>query len=239
MCRGAFTGTYNGIWPNGDKSFGGYADKWRGDSRFVFKIPDSMTNEVACTFFCAGVTTYGPLKRHGVNKDSVVGVMGIGGLGHFGIIWAKAMGAKVVAMSHSDKKKEVAKELGADDFISTSDAEDMKKYKSELSHILCTGTGNDFKWETYTPLFRPNGIFINVGLPEWNFPEIRPMLLSMGQVTICGSAIGSPAEIEDMLIFAAKKNIKPWLTTYSMKDAPKAIEDFRAGKPRFRFVLEN
>lgn len=198
-----------------------------------------MSNEEACTFFCAGVTTFSPLKRHNVNADSVVGVMGIGGLGHYGILWAKAMGAKVIAMSHSDKKKDVALELGADEYIVTSDPKSLEKYKHQLSHILCTGTGSDFKWETYVPLFRPNGIFINVGLPEWNFPEVRPMLLSMSQVTICGSAIGSPAEIVDMLEFAAKHNVKPWLQTYPMSEAPKAIEDFNAGKPRFRFVLKN
>lgn len=239
LCRNRFTGTYNGLWPNGDKSYGGYADRWRGDARFVFKIPDSMTNEVACTMFCAGVTTYGPLKRHNVNKDSVVGVMGIGGLGHYGVKWAKAMGARVIGMSHNDKKRDVAKELGCDDYIVTSDENDMKRYKNEMSHILCTGTSSDFKWETYTQLFRPNGIFINVGLPAWNFPEISPMLLAMSQVTICGSAIGSPAEIEDMLKFAAEHDVKPWYQKYPMADAKKAIEDFRAGKPRFRFVLEN
>lgn len=145
MCRTEFTGTYNGIWPNGDKSYGGYADKWRGDCRFVFKIPDNLSNEVACTYFCAGVTTYGPLKRHNVNADSVVGVMGIGGLGHYGIMWAKAMGATVVGMSHNDKKREVAAELGADDYIVTSDASDLARYKAKFSHILCTGTGQDFK----------------------------------------------------------------------------------------------
>ncbi|KAI8991177.1 chaperonin 10-like protein [Mycotypha africana] len=242
LCRGgprAWVGTYNGRWPNGDKSFGGYADRWRGDARFVFKIPDTLTNEVACTFFCAGVTTYAPLKRHKVGPDSVVGVMGIGGLGHYGILWAKAMGAKVVGMSHSDRKKDVAMELGCDDFVVTSDAESLANHKGELTHILCTGTSSDFKWETYVPLFRPNGIFINVGIPEWNFPEISPMLLAMSQVTICGSAIGSPAEIEDMLKFAAEHNVRPWLQKYPMKEAPKAIADFKAGKPRFRFVLEN
>jgi D-arabinose 1-dehydrogenase-like Zn-dependent alcohol dehydrogenase len=165
--------------------------------------------------------------------------MGVGGLGHYGILWAKAMGAKVVAMSHSDKKREVAMELGADDYIVTSDPKALASYKHQFSHILCTGTSNDFKWETYCPLFRPNGIFINVGLPSWKFPEISPMLLSMSQMTICGSAIGSPAEIEDMLLFAAEKNVRPWFSKYNMKDAPKAIEDFNAGLPRFRFVLEN
>ncbi|KAI7898559.1 chaperonin 10-like protein [Cokeromyces recurvatus] len=237
--RGRYTGTYNSFWPNGDKSFGGYATKWRGDCRFVFKIPDNMTNEIACTFFCAGVTTYAPLKRHHVGPDSVVGVMGVGGLGHYGIMWAKAMGAKVIAMSHSDKKRDVAKELGADDYIVTSNPEEMDKAKGQFTHILCTGTGRDFKWETYTALFKPNGIFINVGLPEWNFPEVNPMTLAMSQVNICGSAIGSPNEIEDMLKFAAEKNVRPWIKKYPMKEAPKAIEDFKAGLPRFRFVLEN
>ncbi|KAI8988531.1 chaperonin 10-like protein [Mycotypha africana] len=239
LCRQKRTGTYNSFWPNGDKSYGGYADKWRGDCRFVFRIPENLSNEVACTFFCAGITTYAPLKRHQVGPDSIVGVMGIGGLGHYGILWAKAMGAKVVGMSHSDKKRELALELGCDEYVVTSDAANLAEYKNEFSHILCTGTSSDFKWETYVPLFRPNGVFINVGLPEWKFPEISPMLLAMSQVSICGSNIGSPAEIEDMLKFAARHNIKPWLQKYPMKEAPKAIEDFKAGKPRFRFVLEN
>lgn len=152
LCRTQFIGTYNGLWANGDKSYGGYADKWRGDCRFVFKIPDNLSNEVACTFFCAGVTTYGPLKRHNVNSDSVVGVMGIGGLGHYSILWAKAMGATVVAMSHSDKKRDVSLQLGADDYIVTSDPESLDRYKGKLSHIMCTGTGKDFKCK-FTYLF--------------------------------------------------------------------------------------
>lgn len=71
--------------------------------------------------------------------------MGIGGLGHYGIMWAKAMGATVVAMSHNDKKRQVATELGADDYIVTSDANDLARYKAKFSHILCTGTSQDFK----------------------------------------------------------------------------------------------
>jgi D-arabinose 1-dehydrogenase-like Zn-dependent alcohol dehydrogenase len=75
---GAFVTTYNGKWENGDKTYGGYADKWRGDSRFTFKVPDHMSSEIASTFFCAGITTYAPLKRTGVNESSVVGIMGLG-----------------------------------------------------------------------------------------------------------------------------------------------------------------
>lgn len=77
-CEQGYTGTYGGKLPNGDKTYGGYADKWRGDSRWVFKVPDNMSSADASSFFCAGVTTYAPLKKFGVNEKSVVGVLGIG-----------------------------------------------------------------------------------------------------------------------------------------------------------------
>ncbi|KAI9486112.1 MAG: chaperonin 10-like protein [Benjaminiella poitrasii] len=239
LCTGHSTLTYNSKWANGDMAYGGYADKWRGDSRFAFKVPDNMPGEVAATFFCGGVTTYAPLKRANVNEKSVVGVMGIGGLGHYGILWAKAMGAKVVGMSHSDRKREVALELGCDEYLVTSDADQMAKYQRKFTHILCTGTSPDFQWATYLALIRPNGHFINVSAPDWDFPGMNAMTLIFNQVSIVGSLIGSPNEIRDMLEFADKHNVRPWIQKYPMKDVNKALEDFRAGKPRFRFVLEN
>ncbi|KAG2209486.1 hypothetical protein INT47_008330 [Mucor saturninus] len=90
LCQGGGVFTYNCRWPCGSKSYGGYADKWRGDYHFAFKVPDTMTSEIAATFFCAGVTPYAPLKRANIIPGkSVVGVMGIGGLGHFGVQFAK------------------------------------------------------------------------------------------------------------------------------------------------------
>lgn len=239
ICMGGAVFTYNSRWPNGDKAYGGYADKWRGDYHFAFKIPDNLPSEVASTFFCAGITTYAPLRRTGVNSDSVVGIMGIGGLGHYGVLWAKAMGATVVGMSHNDKKRDVALELGCDDYIATSDEKQMAKYQRKMTHILCTGTSPDFQWFPYINLLRANGHFINVMAPGWKFPELDPMLLLSRQVYIHGSAIGAPHEILEMLDFAAEHNVRPWISKYPMKDVNKAHEDFRAGKPRFRYVLEN
>jgi D-arabinose 1-dehydrogenase-like Zn-dependent alcohol dehydrogenase len=139
---------YNSKFPNnGEKTYGGYADRWRGNSKFVVKIPDNVTNEAACTMLCGGITSYAPLKRANVGPGSVVGVMGIGGLGHFGVIFAKALGARVVAMSHSDLKHDVALELGADEYINTSDDEQMNKYYKAFTHILCTGMSKDFTCE--------------------------------------------------------------------------------------------
>jgi D-arabinose 1-dehydrogenase-like Zn-dependent alcohol dehydrogenase len=111
----------------------------------MFKVPDSMTNEIAACFFCAGVTTYAPLKRNNLNENSVLGVMGLGGLGHFAVQWGKAFGAKVIGMSHNEKKHDVALELGCDEYLNTNDKEQMAKYKNQLTHILCTGSGSDFQ----------------------------------------------------------------------------------------------
>lgn len=88
-------------------------------------------------------------------------------------------------------------------------------------------------------LLHVNGKFMNVSAPEWNFPEISPLELLANQIHISGSAAGSPSEMREMMQFAADKNIKPWISSYKMSDVNKAIEDFRSGKPRFRFVLEN
>jgi D-arabinose 1-dehydrogenase-like Zn-dependent alcohol dehydrogenase len=144
-CKSGFYATYNSRYPNGQKTYGGYTTKWRGNKQFVVKIPDDVTSENACTMLCAGVTTYAPLRRWNVDTASVVGVMGLGGLGHFGVLFAKALGAHVVVLSHSEAKRQVAFELGADDYVNTSDSKQMDKIKLSLTHLLCTGMGEDFK----------------------------------------------------------------------------------------------
>jgi alcohol dehydrogenase (NADP+) len=92
---------------------------------------------------------------------------------------------------------------------------------------------------TYFALMKVNSYFINVSAPDWEFPKMNAFLLLIKQISVSGSGIGSPAEIEEMLAFASAKGVKPWITTYPMSEVNKAIEDFRAGKPRFRFVLKN
>jgi D-arabinose 1-dehydrogenase-like Zn-dependent alcohol dehydrogenase len=80
---------------------------------------------------------------------------------------------------------------------------------------------------------------MNVSCPTWNFPELNPLAAIQRQVVISGSASGAPAHFKDMFDFADTHNIKPWIQMYKMKDINKAIEDFEAGKARFRIVLEN
>ncbi|KAL9540157.1 hypothetical protein MBANPS3_009840 [Mucor bainieri] len=232
--------TYNDNLYNGEKTYGGFANRWRGNHRFVCKVPDAMPSEIAASFLCAGLTCWAPLRRCAVGKDSVLGVVGLGGLGHYAVLLAKALGAKVVAMSQTESKRSVALELGADEFLVTSDPKAMGSYRKKMTHILCTGTNPAaFQWNDYFNLIKANGYFINLMLGDWEFPPLNPTMLIFHQVSIQGSLIGSPKEIDEMLAFAVEHEIKPWITTYPMSKVNEALEDFKAGKPRFRFVLKN
>ena len=124
---------YNSAYPDGARSHGGYAESIRVCQHWVFPIPDSISSEIAAPLLCAGITTYAPLKRHNVKKGDNVGVLGIGGLGHIALQWAKAMGANVTALSHSDGKKEDAKKFGATKYINFSKPEELKAAKRSVS----------------------------------------------------------------------------------------------------------
>jgi D-arabinose 1-dehydrogenase-like Zn-dependent alcohol dehydrogenase len=124
-------GTYNSKWPTGEKSYGGYARYWRGDNNFVFVIPDGVDSAEAAPMLCGGVTLYSPLKQNGCGPGKRVGIVGIGGLGHFGLLWAKAMGAHVVAISRTNAKKEDALKMGADSFVSFPPSQNCPKNHSD------------------------------------------------------------------------------------------------------------
>lgn len=112
------TGTYNSKWADGSKSYGGYADYWRGSGDFVIKIPDSIPSDVAAPMLCGGITVFSPLAQNGAGPGKKIGIIGIGGLGHFGILSAKALGCEeITAISRTSAKKEDALKMGATSFI--------------------------------------------------------------------------------------------------------------------------
>jgi alcohol dehydrogenase (NADP+) len=137
-CPNQWIGTYSDHHRNGGKTYGGYATYNRCPSRFVVKIPEGLDSSLAAPMLCAGVTTYSPLKVNGAGPGKRIGVIGIGGLGHFAIQWGKALGAEVVAISRKGSKKADAVALGADDFIATDEEEDWAKtHNGTLDIILC------------------------------------------------------------------------------------------------------
>jgi D-arabinose 1-dehydrogenase-like Zn-dependent alcohol dehydrogenase len=121
----------------GSISKGGFAKFWRGPSGYAVKIPQQLDLASAAPMFCGGITVYSPLEDYGAGtKAKTVGVIGIGGLGHYAVMFAKAMGANVTAISRSKDKAEDAKTLGADKYIAMS--EGTKGHEGSLDLIICT-----------------------------------------------------------------------------------------------------
>ena len=145
-CYKGLTGTYNADKKHGrvggnqeTKTFGGYSGSNVVHEDDVLKIPDGMDLEKTAPIMCAGITMYSPLCKWGLKEGGkTVGIIGIGGLGTMGIKLAKAMGNKVVAISTSDKKKDMAMEKGADVFIASKDPEQMKANAFTCDVILNT-----------------------------------------------------------------------------------------------------
>lgn len=130
---------YNSKHFNGDVNTGGYATHHRSPSHFVVRIPDGLESSQAAPMLCGGVTVFRPLKVHGVGPGKSVGIVGVGGLGHYGVLFAKAMGARVVGISRRENKRAEVMGLGADDYIATADEEDWAaKHAKSLDVIIST-----------------------------------------------------------------------------------------------------
>lgn len=234
-------GTYNGTFANGGKSYGGYSLYNRSPSSFVIKIPDAIPSAEAAPMLCGGITTYSPLKQHGCGPGKSVGIIGVGGLGHFGILFAKALGAdRVVAISRKGNKREDALKLGADAYIATDeDPEWATKNASSLDLIISTVSSSKMPIVQYSQLLRFRGTLVQLGAPEDGALEIPAFALIVKGIKLGGSLIGSPDEIREMLDLAATKGVKPWIEERPMKEANQAILDMDKGNARFRYVLVN
>ncbi|KAI2819797.1 hypothetical protein CBS63078_5900 [Aspergillus niger] len=201
------TGTYNSrYWDNetGKRSdviaYGGFARKWRGPAAFAFRIPEGLKSEVAAPLLCAGTTVFAPLRKYldGNGKGKTVAVVGIGGLGHLGIMFAKALGCeRVIGISRSNMKREDAvKGLGADGFIATGEEKGWeKKWSRSVDLILCTVDGDDMPLGKYLRLLKAGGTFVLVGAPEKPLPRMRAFELIGKGVNVTGSNIGSREDI--------------------------------------------
>jgi alcohol dehydrogenase (NADP+) len=234
--------TYAMEWPGtGEIGHGGYADYHRAKGPFTFKIPEGLDSIEAAPMLCAGITAYSPLKRNGCGPGKRVGIVGIGGLGHYGLTWAKALGAsKVTAISRSSTKKAEAMKVGATDFIATGEEQDWpQKYARTLDLIVSTVSSHDLPLAGYLSLLATDGQFIQVGSPEDELPRFSAFHLMTKGAKLGGSVIGPPWEINEMLEFAAKNKIKGWTEARPMNDANQAILDQEDGKARFRYVLVN
>lgn len=239
-CNKGMIGTYGGRFPDNSKSYGGYADYTRVPAHFAFKIPAGIPSDIVAPMMCGGVTVYSPLKQGGAAPGKRVGVVGIGGLGHFALLFGKAMGADMVAISHSKSKKEDAEKMGVKQFISTHDDENWSEANARtLDLIVCTANNSDMPIQKYLRLLKPGSSFILVGAPEEPLPQIPAFAFISHNVFLGGSLIGGTKTIEEMLEVAVKSDVKSWIQLRNMKDANASVVDMDDGKARYRYVLVN
>jgi uncharacterized zinc-type alcohol dehydrogenase-like protein len=216
---------------------GGYAESVRANARFVLPIPDALESEQAAPLLCAGITVYNPMRIHGVNPSSRVGIVGIGGLGHLAIQFARVFGAEVTAFSTSPDKEEEARALGAHHFVNSRESKAIKEMAGTQDFILSTVSA-DQEWGTYMQTLRPTGTLCLVGVPPSPLSMHASPLIN-GRLTVSGSPIGSPSRLREMLDVAARHGVKAKIESFPMAKANEAIEKVRKNKVRYRAVLVN
>ena len=216
---------------------GGYADSVRVNSKFAIPVPASLDSENVAPLLCAGVTVYSPLRNHGVRPSSRVGIVGIGGLGHLGIQFAKTFGAEVTALSTSKDKEKEARDMGADHFVNTRDLGALKGVAGSFDFLLSTVSA-DQDWQALVNSLRPKGTMCIVGVPPSPI-TLQAFPLISGQKSISGGNTGSPRDLHEMLDVAARHCVKAITERFPMAKANEAIAKVKKSKVRYRAVLAN
>ncbi|RPA77076.1 alcohol dehydrogenase GroES-like domain-containing protein [Ascobolus immersus RN42] len=233
--------TYGAKYEDGTVSQGGYGSWIRAHEYFTFPIPDGLETENVAPMLCAGITVYSPLVRNGAGPGKKVGVVGLGGLGHYAVMLSKALGAETWVISRSDKKKEDAFALGADGYIATASGPDWDKdHKLSFDIIINTANSSEgFDYAKYLGLMDVHGRWISVGLPEGEATAVSNFTLLTNGVLMGGSHLGNRQEMLDMLDLAAKKGIKGWTQSIKISEegCKEAVTKLRKGDVRYRYVL--
>ena len=158
--------TYGSIYPNDEgKSYGGYANYHRTNGHFVVPIPAELDSIDVAPMLCGGITVFTPLYQNGCGPGKTVAIVGVGGLGHFAVLFARALGAdKVIGISRKNMKRNDVLELGANQYIATDeDADWAISNRRSVDLMLCTISSKDMPLEEYLQLLKAKGTFIQVG----------------------------------------------------------------------------
>src|SRR5467141_3682122 len=216
---------------------GGYAEVMIAESRGIASIPDELNSAEAAPLLCAGITTYNALRNAGLRGGDLVGVQGIGGLGHLGVQFARHMGFHTIAIGRGREKEKLAKDLGAHVYIDTTvdDAAAVLQRMGGARAILATATSGDAMGPLVSGL-AARGKFIVVGVPQDPI-QLNAFPLVFGGRSVYGSLTGTAIEQEDTLAFSVLKNIRPIIETAPLEQAADAYAHMMQGKARFRMVL--
>jgi len=236
-CEKGATWTYNDRERDtGAPTFGGYSDHIVVDEHFVVKVPANLDLKAVAPLLCAGITTYSPLRYVNVQPGQKVGVIGLGGLGHMGVKFAKAMGAHVVMITTSPEKGKDATRLGADEILVSRDPAAMARHAGSFDFLLNTiPVGHDVN--PYLALLKLDGKMDMVGV----LTDIEPLNganLIFGRKTLFGSGIGGMAETQEMLDFCGAHHIVSDVEVIAMQDVNDAYVRMQKNDVRYRFVID-
>jgi uncharacterized zinc-type alcohol dehydrogenase-like protein len=236
-CTEGCTWTYNSPDRKSDgMTMGGYSNNIVADEAFVLKVPESLDPAAAAPLLCAGITTYSPLRHWNISKGHKVGVVGLGGLGHMALKFAKAFGAEVVLFTTSPGKTEDAKRLGADEVIISKNEEAMAAQAGTFDFILDTVSAiHDIR--PYLHMLKREGTLTLVGIPAEPL-EVGSFDLALQRRRLAGSAIGSIAETQEMLDFCAKHNIVSDIEMIPISNINEAYERMLKSDVKYRFVID-
>nr|GLL27445.1 probable cinnamyl alcohol dehydrogenase 1 [Ipomoea trifida] len=208
QCSKGSVYTFDGVDVDGTITKGGYSSYIVVHQRYCYKIPENYPLASAAPLLCAGITVYTPMMRHNMNQPGKsLGVIGLGGLGHLAVKFAKAFGLKVTVFSTSISKKEEALNLlGADNFVISSDEQQMMELSKSFDFLINTASG-DISFDLYLSLLKTGGVLALVGFPKQ--VKFSPGSLSLGMRSIAGSITGGTKLTQEMLEFCASHKIYP------------------------------
>jgi len=236
-CTNFPTFTYNGADKHlGGHTFGGYSSHIVVDESFVLKVPAGLDLAATAPLLCAGITTYSPLKHWKVSAGKKVGIVGLGGLGHMGVKFARAFGAHVVLFTTSPNKVADGLRLGAHEVVLSTDPDAMAKHANSFDFILdCVSALHDIN--AYMNLIKLDGTLTLVGVPE------KPLSLSafsliLPRKNLAGSCIGGIAETQEMLNFCAEHKIVSDIEIIPIQKINEAWERMLKQDVKYRFVID-
>lgn len=236
-CDEGMIGTFDKIERDGvSVTKGGYSNGIVVDQGYVVSVPDNLDPAAVAPLMCAGITLYSPLKEWGAGPGKKVGIIGLGGLGHMGVKFAKALGAHVTVFSHSDSKRDDALRMGADEFIVTSDRSIFETHAKQF-HLIINTVSAPIDLNDYLELVLLDGTLVMVGLAPEPYP-IRAFSMLAQRRRIAGSMIGPVSQLQEMLNFAGEHNIVSDIEKITADQINEAWDRVVASDVRYRFVID-
>lgn len=234
--RGDLISCTNGLVP-GIAYDGGYADHVIVPQAALASIPDELSAEDAAPLLCAGITTFNALRESGARAGDLVAILGIGGLGHLGVQFARRMGFETVAIARGTDKEQRARDLGAHHYVDSTatDVAEALQGLGGAQTILATVTAPDAMSAAVGGL-RPRGLMVVVGASA-DPMQIPPFALIPGSTGVVGHASGTSKDSEDTMRFSALQEIRPTIETFPLEQAAEGYARMMAGDARFRVVL--